>query len=593
MKNYFTLVLFSFQALFHVSYAQTGKVGINTVSPTAMLHVKDSSVVFTGGTSLPSIPGQPPVSGVGIRMMWYPDKAAFRAGLAIDNSWNKDSIGSYSIAMGRSTKAIGLNSTAFGYSTKASASYSTALGISTLASGYASLATGYSTEASNNYATAMGYNTTASGTYTTTMGYSTIASGTTAIAMGTFTTASNSYATAMGHNTTASGSSATAMGAFSTASGSSATAMGNQTTASGTYSTTMGFGTNASEQSATAMGYNTSASGNYATTMGYNTSAYGSSAIAMGSLTSAYGSSATAMGYNTTASGAYATSLGHSTIASGYGSTAMGYFGKASGYYSNAMGYATMTKSFASVAIGRYNDTTSISSVSWNTADPVFIIGNGSSNTSRSNAFTVLKNGKVGIKTAVPEYGLHMTSTDAADGGWVDGLVIQNTSSSTGEAAISMRNSGSAGTGAKFWHVGLNQDRNFRWCYGTGFLGADTKMSLDSLGNLTIVGVYSPSDATLKTGIYKVENALDKILLISGYHYYWKDPVKDPSLHTGLMAQEIENVMPELVKTDDDGMKSVNYDGLIPFLVEAVKTLKEENEQIKSELVMLKSLLDD
>lgn len=54
-----------------VSFSQTGKVGINTNTPVAMLHVKDSSVVFTGEVNF-STPGNPPVSGGGARMMWYP-----------------------------------------------------------------------------------------------------------------------------------------------------------------------------------------------------------------------------------------------------------------------------------------------------------------------------------------------------------------------------------------------------------------------------------------------------------------------------------------------------------------------------------------
>lgn len=77
--------------------SDAGKVGINTSTPLAMLHVADSSVVFTGGASPPQTPGNPPVSGAGVRMMWYPDKAAFRAGLAEGTSWDKVNVGNYSL----------------------------------------------------------------------------------------------------------------------------------------------------------------------------------------------------------------------------------------------------------------------------------------------------------------------------------------------------------------------------------------------------------------------------------------------------------------------------------------------------------------
>src|SRR5690348_17035476 len=82
------------------SIGQIGRVGINTTTPSAMLHVKDSAVVFTGATTLPVTPGNPPVSGAGTRMMWYPDKAAFRVGKIVSNYWDKDSIGDYSFAGG-------------------------------------------------------------------------------------------------------------------------------------------------------------------------------------------------------------------------------------------------------------------------------------------------------------------------------------------------------------------------------------------------------------------------------------------------------------------------------------------------------------
>ncbi|MBL0009064.1 MAG: hypothetical protein IPP25_18315 [Saprospiraceae bacterium] len=80
MKELLTTA-FLFSAICTVSFSQIGKVGINTTTPAAMLHVMDSSVLFsTTLNTLPGMPGNPPVSGAGIRTFWYPDKAAFRAG---------------------------------------------------------------------------------------------------------------------------------------------------------------------------------------------------------------------------------------------------------------------------------------------------------------------------------------------------------------------------------------------------------------------------------------------------------------------------------------------------------------------------------
>jgi len=68
---------------------------------------------------------------------------------------------------------------------------------------------------------------------------------------------------------------------------------------------------------------------------------------------------------------------------------------------------------------------------------------------------------------------------------------------------------------------------------------------------------------------------------LSGYHYQWKDDWRDQASQTGLIAQEVEKVMPELVKEDEKGIKSVNYSGLVPYLLEAIKILKAEVDELK------------
>jgi len=55
------------------------------------------------------------------------------------------------------------------------------------------------------------------------------------------------------------------------------------------------------------------------------------------------------------------------------------------------------------------------------------------------------------------------------------------------------------------------------------------------------------------------------------------------SLQTGLIAQEVEKILPELVNEASDGYKSVNYIGLIPHLIEAVKELEAKNELLKKD----------
>ena len=65
----------------------------------------------------------------------------------------------------------------------------------------------------------------------------------------------------------------------------------------------------------------------------------------------------------------------------------------------------------------------------------------------------------------------------------------------------------------------------------------------------------------------------------------------DDRTHIGIIAQEVEEVLPELVYTDENGYKSVSYEKLTPVLIEAVKALKSENEELRSEIAAIKESL--
>ena len=190
----------------------------------------EGNVLFVGEFKS-SNPGDPPATGAGTRMMWYPDKAAFRAGFVAGNHWDKDNIGVYSIAMGTNTTASGMHSTAMGLFTIASGMHSVAMGSGTNASGVNSVAMGSTAVASGLYTTSIGLNTIASGDYSTAIGRTTNASGGYATAIGSDTQASGSNSTAMGYNTVASGAYSTAMGANTTASGNASTSIGSNTAA--------------------------------------------------------------------------------------------------------------------------------------------------------------------------------------------------------------------------------------------------------------------------------------------------------------------------------------------------------------------------
>ena len=173
---YIFIALIIIIVLIHSSRAFGQNVGIGTVTPVARLHVLDSSVLFSG-VGLVSLPANnPPISGAGRRMMWYANKAAFRAGYVTSTNWDNNAVGPYSFGAGFDTRATGSTSVALGNTTTASANYSTAMGVNTVASGEYSTAMGYYSIASGGYSTALGFSN-AKGLVSTSMGEGSVAKG--------------------------------------------------------------------------------------------------------------------------------------------------------------------------------------------------------------------------------------------------------------------------------------------------------------------------------------------------------------------------------------------------------------------------------
>jgi hypothetical protein len=123
------------------------------------------------------------------------------------------------------------------------------------------------------------------------------------------------------------------------------------------------------------------------------------------------------------------------------------------------------------------------------------------------------------------------------------------------------------------------------------FIGNTWRFWINSIGEGFLNGnLVQTSDRRLKRDFSNLTTSLTKISNIKGYTYYMIDPKMDQSLQTGVIAQEVEEIFPELVKTDKEGMKSVNYTGFIPHLIESVKELKAENEELKKSVKRIESL---
>ena len=116
---------------------------------------------------------------------------------------------------------------------------------------------------------------------------------------------------------------------------------------------------------------------------------------------------------------------------------------------------------------------------------------------------------------------------------------------------------------------------------------ATTNTGIDVTGTLNatsdVVAFYS-SDERLKDNIKYIGKPLEKIEKIGGYTYDWNDKqdiYEVGSKDVGVIAQEIEEVLPELVVTRDNGFKAVKYEKIVPLLIESIKELKKEVDDIK------------
>ena len=98
---------------------------------------------------------------------------------------------------------------------------------------------------------------------------------------------------------------------------------------------------------------------------------------------------------------------------------------------------------------------------------------------------------------------------------------------------------------------------------------------------------FSSSDIRWKSNVKPIENAIEKIEKISGNTFEW---IPDSAFHAntgkdvGVLAHEVELVLPEIVQTRDSGMKAVKYEKIIPLLIEAIKEQNKKIEELKSKI---------
>ncbi len=112
------------------------------------------------------------------------------------------------------------------------------------------------------------------------------------------------------------------------------------------------------------------------------------------------------------------------------------------------------------------------------------------------------------------------------------------------------------------------------------FTGTSGTCTVDTFGG----GWSCVSDEKLKTNIMSIDGGLDKVLALRGVTYNWKADPNATQAVSGFIAQEVQKVLPGLVTTLNDGTLSLNKDGMLPYLVEAVKTENGKIDDINTKL---------
>ena len=124
--------------------------------------------------------------------------------------------------------------------------------------------------------------------------------------------------------------------------------------------------------------------------------------------------------------------------------------------------------------------------------------------------------------------------------------------------------------------------------------GSSTNVKLDVYGDIFAVQVHSSSDERFKKDIRPLENALDRVRAIKGVQYKFRtEEFKNRNFteadQVGFIAQDVERVLPEVVTTDEQGFKAVDYSKITALLNEAIKEQQDQIENLTKELELAHS----
>jgi len=323
-------------------------------------------------------------------------------------------------------------------------------------------------------------------------------------------------------------------------------------------------------------GLNTIASGENSFASGFDAWATGRSSCAFNDATTAAGNESFASGDGSFAQGDHSFVTGLSTEAFGTGSFAANRETNAHGFYSGAFGVINSAHSYGEFVVGTYaTNYDEVSEVAFHSGDRAFVVGNGTSNGSRSNAFTIWKDGNIGIGTSVNPS-------------------IENSISFGGEGILVNPNE------FEFDFIG-NVSTKEHTTLGYVFdLG--TSMDEGYWDDLFVEDVVYISDMRAKSNVEELEYGIEEIMNMRTIKYTLNsDPMAEFKI--GFSAQNLVELIPEAVKTEDLKynpkteqwetvqleLMGVKYINIIPVLVNAMKDqqsiIETQNELIATQQI--------
>lgn len=278
-----------------------------------------------------------------------------------------------------------------------------------------------------------------------------------------------------------------------------------------------------------------------------------------------------AKGLNSTLDQPNASTASYTTIGGGVGNSVTAQYATVSGGGGNVGG-----GQFAAVGGGVSNhadgDYTSIGGGFVNSATGSFASVAGGAQNTASGLYAMVAGGSFNTALGVGSFAAGSNAKASHLGAfvWSDFTSSGTEFASTGIDQFVVRASGG---------VGINTNNPAGFALN---VNGTAKFS----GNITVVSTTYTSDARFKKNVVDLNNPLDALLNLHGVAYEW-DREKFADQHfasgkqLGFLAQEVEAIFPELIVTDAKGYKSVNYVGMIPVAVEAIKAQQKQIELLK------------